>query len=168
MSIGNVEIERKFLVPRLDTVWPSYHIPDAASGTQIVQGYLIASENRSLRVRLTPDSAMLTLKGPREGPVRIELEDSLSQEMAEQLLALCNHPLVHKIRYPLVSGEHIWAIDVFQERNEGLVVAEVELGSPDETLVVPEWCGPEITDEPRYYNQALAEFPFDEWGDAPF
>ena len=35
---------------------------------------------------------------------------------------------------------------------EGRVLAEIELGDPDEPFAKPEWLGEEVTSDPRYYN----------------
>ncbi len=62
---------------------------------------------------------------------------------------------------PLASCR--WEIDEFEERNAGLVVAEVELDSADQAIDLPPWAGEEVTDVDRYYNVALAVEPFDSW-----
>ena len=38
----------------------------------------------------------------------------------------------------------------------GLVVAEIELDSPDESIALPAYIGREISDDARYYNSSLA------------
>ncbi|MDE0133408.1 MAG: CYTH domain-containing protein [Acidimicrobiaceae bacterium] len=159
----NVEVERKFLVPTLDGVWPSYHQPDARDGTPIVQGFLHKAKGRTVRIRLTSDHATLTLKGPREGSVRIEYEAEIDFDFGKELLALCEPNTVSKIRYPLISDHGFWAIDVFLDRNEGLIIAEAELEHPTSELRVPQWCGHEVTDDERFYNEYLAEHPYADW-----
>ena len=161
--MASVEIERKFLVPSLENIWSDGQVPDADAATVISQGYLVDKQHRSLRIRLTPDAATLTLKGPREGAVRIEFEESLSTEFGEQLLRLAEPAVVSKIRYPLVSEGRLWAIDRFLDQNDGLVIAEVELTSTTEAITVPSWCGPEVTADDRYYNEYLARTPFTTW-----
>jgi adenylate cyclase len=55
-------------------------------------------------------------------------------------------------------------VDEFAGRNAGLVVAEVELDRADQPFERPPWLGEEVTDQPRYYNHALALHPYGEWG----
>jgi CYTH domain-containing protein len=43
-------------------------------------------------------------------------------------------------------------VDVFHEKNEGLIIAEVELSSEEEIFEKPEWIGTEVTGIPEYYN----------------
>lgn len=43
--------------------------------------------------------------------------------------------------------------------NVGLLVAEIELGRPDEEFSQPTWLGREITFDPRYRNSALRIAP---------
>ena len=158
-----VEIERKFLVVDLSPTRQNYLDEDGSSGTSIVQGYLLADEHRQLRVRVTVDQATLTLKGPRKESLRIEYESALPREMGEQLLALCGDRIVSKTRYPVVAEGHLWVIDIFEDCNEGLAIAEIELGSLYEEFRVPGWCGAEVTDDDRYYNHMLAVKPYTRW-----
>jgi len=44
-----------------------------------------------------------------------------------------------------------------------LVVAEVELGSEDESFDKPQWLGQEVTGEDRYYNAMLMRNPYKNW-----
>ena len=54
-------------------------------------------------------------------------------------------------------------VDEFHGENEGLVMAEIELESPDEPFESPSWLGKEVTDDERYYNGYLARNPFKTW-----
>jgi adenylate cyclase len=56
-----------------------------------------------------------------------------------------------------------WEIDVFLGDNEGLVLAEVELQSDDQTVAYPPWIGREVTDDARYFNVNLVQHPYREW-----
>ena len=47
--------------------------------------------------------------------------------------------------------------------SRGLVVAEIELDTPDQAFELPPWVGQEVTDDERYYNVALARAPFRTW-----
>ena len=63
-------------------------------------------------------------------------------------------------------GDDGWVVDVFAGGNAPLVVAEVERGGPVTDLVVPSFCVTEVTDDPRFANDALARAPYGTWGDA--
>ena len=52
---------------------------------------------------------------------------------------------------------NLWEIDVFHEKNEGLVLAEIELSAPDQVFEPPFWLGEEVTDDARYLNVNLAQ-----------
>ncbi len=86
-----IEIERKFLV--VGTDWRR------AKGTRFQQGYLNRDKERTVRVRLAGDHAFLTIKGKSTGAVRAEFEYAIPTIDAEQLLQLCDGPLIQKIRY---------------------------------------------------------------------
>jgi len=152
------EIERKFLV-----VKDSWR--DAAdSETRIKQGYLANTANVTLRVRTKGDNAVLTIKGATHGISRAEYEYPIPMDDAEAMLSdLASGPIIDKTRYTIPCGEHVWELDVFHGDNDGLVMAEVELGSEDEDYVRPDWIGDEVSDDPRYYNANLARNPYKHW-----
>jgi adenylate cyclase len=151
-----VEIERKFLV--LGEPWR-----DAGPGLSLRQGYLSTGGPISVRIRISHERAWLTLKGPTTGISREEFEYPIPRADAEVLLASCADLLVEKVRYRLRVDEHIWEIDVFNGRNSGLVVAEIELEREDETFVRPDWLGMEVSLDERYRNSALAKRPYSTW-----
>lgn len=157
MDRGNLEVERKYIVSD-----PSF-LTELDEGTGMVQGYLVDSPERTVRIRIASDgTAMLAVKGPRQGAARVELECDVPMEIGEQLLASCK-ALVSKTRYPVVANGRIWVVDVFHAESEGLVLAEIELNNPDEPFTKPSWCGDEVTNDDRYYNNSLAIEPFGTW-----
>jgi adenylate cyclase len=151
-----IEIERKFLVPNVP-------FGGETTGTSMVQGYLASQSGVSVRIRITPDGSYLTAKGPRHGAARLEHECEIEETMAELLLLSCGERIVSKIRYPVLANGRLWVIDVFQDKNEGLVLAEIELSQVSDVFTPPEWCGDEVTEDDRYYNEHLASHPFSEW-----
>jgi adenylate cyclase len=44
------------------------------------------------------------------------------------------------------------------------VLAEIELAREDEPFERPPWLGPEVSEDPRYFNASLARHPYREWG----
>ena len=151
------EIERKFLVT--GDAWRA-----EASGTRFRQGFLSTDPDRTVRVRAAGARGTLTIKGRTVGARRPEYEYEIPLADAEQMLdTLCKRPLIEKVRFELRAGAHLWEIDVFEGDNAGLVVAEIELESEDESFERPDWIGEEVTDDPRYFNANLVESPFRTW-----
>jgi len=150
------EIERKFLVDLAR--WRP-----AGRGVAFRQGYLSSHPERTVRVRIEGDAGKLTIKGPTEGVTRTELEYAIPLADAERLLALCERPLIEKVRHAEEHGGKTWEIDVFGGDNEGLVVAELELDSEDEPFTRPPWVTDEVSHDPRYYNANLVKAPYRSW-----
>lgn len=153
------EIERKFLVKD-----QSYRLL-AYDKYNIKQGYIANENGRSVRVRITDTEAVLTIKGPSNsrGISRYEWTNSISFDDARDLLKLCQGILIEKVRFLVRSGEHVFEIDEFIDRNRGLVIAEVELRSEQEAFIKPDFIDREVTGDRRYYNAYLARTPFDRW-----
>ncbi len=151
------EIERKFLVHGDE--WRA-----GATAKPIRQGYLHASKGMSIRVRRTGEHAYLTVKGTQVGATRAEYEYEIPVDDAEDMLdALCQPPLIEKVRYTLQNDGDTWEVDVFGGENAGLIVAEVELDSEDQSVTLPDWIGPEVTNDPRYLNANLSKTPYSRW-----
>ena len=45
----------------------------------------------------------------------------------------------------------------------GLIVAEIELESEEQTFVKPEWLGEEVSKVSRYLNVELSKLPYKAW-----
>ncbi len=155
-----LEIERKFLVK--GDGWRSL----VRETLDFRQGYLHANPSLAVRVRRSAGEAFLTIKGAQDGISRLEFEYPIPVADAEAMLDhLCRKPIIEKRRHIVPLGAHTWEIDVFYGANEGLVLAEIELSSPDEAFERPDWLGEEVSADPRYYNAALNERPYREWKD---
>ncbi len=166
-----LEIERRFLVT--GEGWR----PHVRRCSRLRQGYLAASpEGVTVRVRLreaSPSSDLetspeegrqgwLTLKADAGGFARHEFEYLIPPADAEGLLELASHQL-RKWRYGLDLPGGDWVLDRFEAENAPLQLVEVELESEDQAVVVPPWCGREITDRPELSNAALARRPLSHW-----
>ena len=150
------EIERKFLVKGF--TWRE------VKGATIRQGYLNSAKERSVRVRIIEDKeAYLTIKGIAVGASRLEFEYEVPYKDAAELLEICEKPLIEKRRYRVLEGGFIWEVDEFFLENEGLIVAEVELESENQTFHKPDWVGEEVTGDPRYFNSNLIRNPYTKW-----
>ena len=96
--------------------------------------------------------------------VRDEYEYPIPVEDANELLdTLCVGPLIEKTRYRVVYEGKTWEVDIFESDNKGLEMAEVELQSMDETVILPDWIDREVSDDKRYYNNYLIEHPYKNW-----
>ena len=142
-------------------------MPDGAEEIRVEQGYLpghdsAGGEVTEGRVRRTVDTSGTvrythTIKRGA-GLVRSEVERVISEEEFERHWPRTAGRRLKKTRYRVPVGELVWEIDTFDELN--LVLAEVELPSPDAAAAVPEWLAPrvlrEVTDDPAYRNYEIA------------
>lgn len=152
-----IEIERKFLI------LPD-KLPRLENGTRIEQGYIPTENGTTVRVRLADELAFLCIKSPASSFSRNEYEFAIPQtEATEMLTKVCHSQRVEKYRHRITHNGMLWELDVFLGSNQGLVVAEVELQSEDQTVDLPEWIGEEVTKDGRYSNYALAMNPWCNW-----
>jgi CYTH domain-containing protein len=154
----SLEIERKFLVNR--EKWAGVK---PQRSVRMKQGYLLSDGVKTLRVRVAGDQGFITIKGRTKGLSRPEFEYEVPVSEAEELLKLFAGELVEKKRHYVQHGDHLWEVDEFSGKNEGLLMAEVELDSEEEEFEKPEWLGTEVTTDKRYSNASLAAKPFSEW-----
>ena len=154
-----IEIERKFLVKS-----EAFKL-EAFKNTRIIQGFLNTHKDRTVRVRLKGNQGYLTVKGnsTNDGLSRFELEKEITKNDAEALLKLCEPTIIDKVRYEVKVKKHTFEIDVFFGDNEGLIIAEIELESENETFDRPDWLGQEVTGNINYYNSQLSKKPFKDW-----
>lgn len=152
------EIERKFLVK-------GDFKPEVFKETRIIQGYLSSIPERTVRIRVKGDKGFLTVKGigDASGMSRYEWEKEIPVNEAEELLNICEPGVIDKTRYLVKSGDHLFEVDEFYGDNEGLIVAEVELSSKEESFDKPGWLGEEVTGDKRYYNSMLMKNPYKTW-----
>jgi adenylate cyclase len=94
---------------------------------------------------------------------RVEFEYEIPLEDAFDLFKLCQNDLVEKKRSKILWAGKEWEVDEFEGKNKGLILAELELESEDESFDLPPWIGKEVTGDPRYYNSYLSAHPFSEW-----
>ena len=160
--MSNLEIERKFLVtgPFKDKAYDA---------TRIQQGYIASGRGRTVRVRVRGDKGYLTIKGPSNlaGLARFEWEREISLTDARELMGICEPGIIDKTRYLVKSpdGRHVWEVDEFYGENEGLVMAEIELNSEDESYAKPDFIGREVTGDRRFDNSHLRQNPYKLWKD---
>ena len=142
------EIERKFLVDAQKISAVNF-----SSAEEISQGYL--STSPTVRVRLKNNRGYLTIKSSTVGITRQEFEYEIPAQDAAELLELCGERVLKKIRRKVSYAGKIWEVDFFAGRHAGLILAEVELSSADETVELPAWIDKEVSNDERYFNSNL-------------
>lgn len=151
------EIEHKYLVKT--QVWKP-----AGAGVLYRQGYLSSVKERVVRVRIAGDQGYLTVKGLTTGVSRSEFEYPIPlADAAAMLDNLCERPLIEKTRHRETVAGRTWEIDVFHGENDGLVTAEVEVAHAADVVTLPDWVGPEVSNDPRYFNSNLIANPYKTW-----
>jgi len=144
------ETERKFLIKG-----EFRHL--SVRKIAMIQSYLTIDSEKTIRLRIADDKGYLTVKSrPQKNSItRNEWEVEIPVTDAQEMMSLCLPGRIVKTRFLVPSGKHTFEIDVFHEKNEGLIVAEIELDSDDESFDKPDWLGDEVTGKPQYYNANL-------------
>lgn len=151
------EIERKFLVS--GDGWRG-----RAEGVLFRQGYIARTQDRTVRVRVAGDKGTLTIKYRGEGIARSEFEYAIPLDEAQALLdGLAPGEIIEKKRFTFEEHGSVWEVDEFMGANDGLIVAEIELASEEQTFVRPEWLGEEVSKVSRYLNVELSHLPYTAW-----
>jgi len=152
------EIERKFLVNK--------NIEEAlkkAESNYCSQSYLSTDENKVVRVRVLGKKGFLTIKSKVEGISRHEFEYEIPIEDAKQMIELFGENVIEKTRYLIPYNKHVWEVDIFEGKNKGLIIAEIELNAENESFSTPNWIDKEVTGDIRYYNSNLQNNPYLSW-----
>jgi adenylate cyclase len=152
-----VEIERKFLVT--GDGWKA----SATGSKPVLQGYLCTGPPTAVRVRIAGESANINIKHATLDIERAEFEYPIPLDDARALLRLVQGEPVEKTRHLVPFAGKLWEVDVFEGANQGLVVAEIELASREESFELPPWISREVSGNPRYLNTSLSVFPFRNW-----
>ena len=152
------EIERKFKVC-------GEYKSLARKSMRICQGYISSAPGRTVRIRIRDNQGFITIKGKgsSDGVSRFEWEKEINVEDARMLLQLCEPGIIDKTRYLVDYAGHTFEVDEFYGDNAGLVMAELELKTKNESFEKPSWLGEEVTGDTRYYNASLTKHPFKMW-----
>jgi adenylate cyclase len=145
-----IETERKFLVKG-----EFRHL--AIKEIMITQSYLSRDPDKTVRLRIADGKGFMTIKSRRnrESISRNEWEFPISLTDAREIMSICLPGKIIKTRYLIPAGMHTFEVDVFHDKNEGLIIAEIELSSEDESFEKPVWLGEEVTGMAGYYNSNL-------------
>ena len=151
-ATDTTEIEKKYLVTR---------IPQAigeTTGTFIEQGYLAVSpEGTEIRLRSKGGRFFQTVKKGR-GLVRTEVEIELTENQFAALWPLTEGRRLSKHRHEVPVEGNVCELDIFCDALAGLVLAEVEFASIEESrrFVPPGWFAADVTTDERFKNKNLA------------
>ncbi len=145
-----IETERKFLV---NGEFKNHAVKEL----NIIQSYLSNDPDKTIRLRLSENRAFLTVKSriPGKSIAKNEWEIEIPYNYASEMMYLCLPGKIVKTRYLVPYGNHTFEVDVFHDKNEGLIIAEIELSAEDEKFDRPDWLGLEVTGRPEYYNANL-------------
>ena len=152
----NLEIERKFLINKIpDNCEKSIHIK---------QYYMHIDDYFVQRLRFFDNQkAIISLKQNCSGLSRYEFEYEIPLSDAQKIVSMSNSKFIEKIRHIIYFDKIKWEIDEFLGQNGGLLIAEVELDSEDQDVVLPEWVNIEVTNQHKYFNYNLAINPYILW-----
>ena len=166
-----IEIERKFLVNKEHLLQLLEFMPHCSC--DIWQYYM--SENIRLRIETHSDGhkvSNFTIKTDGDSSMdRNEFISTISIEDADNFCDILIKSKVglgsiRKSRH-IFHHDHIvkWEVDIFHGKNEGLIIAEIEIPNKEYELQIRPygWIGEEVTNDKRYYNNYLAKHPYREW-----
>lgn len=146
------EVERKFLVSELPEL-------DGLKSEKILQGYIsTASDCAEVRVRRKGKKYFQTIKSDG-GLKRSEIEVEISKEQFDKFWTATEGRRLKKTRYEIAYAGLTIEVDVYGGGLAGLVVAEVEFVSEDESarFTPPPWFGQEVTNDRAFRNKTLAK-----------
>ena len=155
VSSQPLEIERRFLVNRKVAEEMAY----GHNMIEIEQVYLGRTGEWSIRSRkigkIEP-KFRLTMKRPIANGTNVEIEQAGDPKTHMHFFLQAGVALEkRRYRIPLSSG-HILELDLFDNHVlDALAIAEVELGSIDEDVALPDWIGDEVTGQKGFSNASL-------------
>ena len=146
------EIERKFIVK--NDIWENFKKPVPSF---IRQGYLLITDETTIRVRYTETKGTFTIKGKQQGISRDEYEYEIPLDEAKEIFENHCPKTLSKNRYKIPVGSVVWEVDEYINNLSGLIIAEVELASEHQQIgPLPEWIGEEVTVDIKFSNAFLA------------
>lgn len=142
----NVEIERRFLVKRLPDNLAQY------KSSRLVSGFIIIADDEYYRARNSGETYSMAYKKGM-GQVRTEIEMPITKNMFEAFWNITNPEYrSDKTRYYIPYYGHTIELSVYHGALNGFANAEIETARKDEKLKLPDWFGPEITDNKLLTN----------------
>ena len=163
--MNNKEIERKFLIdPKIFKSKLSENIilGNISNDFQIIEQFYISNQPTT-RIRLVENrkindyfysqlKSYFTVKGKSENITRTEIEFEIPFESAYQIGKMFDKKL-RKIRLRYMYCGYIYELDIFSSKN--LYIAEIELKTENDEILIPDWFGKEVSTDENYYNVNL-------------
>ena len=151
------EVERKFLV---EAALPPELLGD---GQVLRQGYVAEEGDVEVRLRITDDAAVLTVKAG-SGLRRTEVEAEIPSASAEALWPSTEGRRIaktrHRVELPVAPDgtAPVAEVDIYSGELDGLRTVEVEFASESaaSAFVPPPWFGRELTGDKAWSNASLA------------
>ncbi|MBI5090120.1 MAG: CYTH domain-containing protein, partial [Actinobacteria bacterium] len=132
------------------------------AGQRMRQGYLTDDGDVAVRIRITDDAAVLTIKAGG-GLSRTEVELPVDRSDADALWPHTAGRRIDKTRHRVALGGAdqqglVAEVDLYDGDLAGLCTVEVEFDSEADASAFepPAWFGREVTGDPRWSNAALA------------
>lgn len=119
-------------------------------------GELHLDDKHVARIRIRDNEGFITLKGSPVGLSTPEYEYQIPHTTGDMLLNRLTSGYIHKIRHIVPYGGKVWEVDEFLSP-VSMVLGEVELSSPDEHVLLPDWVGKEVTGDSEYFNSTIAK-----------
>ena len=152
----NIEIERKFLVKQLPV--------NIGETIYIKQYYLSNNKDMVQRLRVfNQEQAIISFKQKTSNISKYEFEYNIPLEDANKMIEIIDVPFINKKRHIIHINSIKWEVDEFLDQNKGLIIAEVELKTENQSISIPNWVDIEVTKDNRYYNYNLALKPYTLW-----
>jgi len=152
-----LEIERRFLIK--NDHWKKFII----NKTSIEQGYLSYNlEDWIIRIRFNGKDFKIALKKHIQNFTNYEYEFSIPNSEGEKIMATLTNK-IKKERFFLEVDNKNWIVDCFKDKNFPLEIAEIEVNSEKEEVILPPFVSREITGLKIFTNLSLTKRPFSKW-----
>ena len=157
-----LEIERRFLIK--NDHWKEF----ITNKTSIEQGYLSYNlEDWIIRIRFNGMDFKIALKKHIQNFTNYEYEFPIPNSEGEKIMATLTNK-IKKERYFLEVDNKNWIVDCFKDKNFPLEIAEIEVNSEKEEVILPPFVSREITGLKIFTNLSLTKRPFSKWENKDF
>lgn len=134
--------------------WQLRTVPANATNKRLIIDHYIVDTTLRLRMVEEPEGAVYKVsqkvRVTGDDPERVKITNTYLTANEFDLLSILPSTIISKNRWTVSSGGLEYAVDEFNARHEGLVLAERELGDDEDRLVVPEFAAIEVTNNNEY------------------
>lgn len=161
--MNQLEIERKWIVDSAKLVEATQAGEVRVSNEQynLFQGYIESINPQIIvryRVNETLKRAYHTMKVHIQAGKSQEIEFEIPYPDGKAAITHCDR-ILYKNRKIIYFHDQKFEVDYFTigEEEKSLIIAELELSSLDQNVIIPDWCIEEVTDKREYHNFFLAK-----------